>query len=311
MQGVELVVLLLAVSAALRLVAPAARRAAPGAPRPRRTGAGVRARAPPGGVRPRDPLPPLRPPAALLGRAHHLAPRLPGAALAHRPLSARWSCCSPSWPSPWWPTPSPRSSPGPRRSRWPPSSRRPTRWRRSRSCARSAPGESLTTILEGEGLVNDATALVAYRVAVGAAVTGSFSPGRAAVGLLLAGSRRRGGGPRRRLAHRPGPPPGARVSHRGEHHLPAHALLRLPPRRVARALRRAERGGGRPLPRPPGAPHRAGRDPGAGRIDVGHGAVHAGEPDLHPGRAGAALRPADAPDPPSGHPPALRRPDHG
>ncbi len=47
---------------------------------------------------------------------------------------------------------------------------------------------SLTTILEGEGLVNDATALVAYRVAIGAALTGSFSPGRTAVGFLLAGT---------------------------------------------------------------------------------------------------------------------------
>jgi CPA1 family monovalent cation:H+ antiporter len=46
----------------------------------------------------------------------------------------------------------------------------------------------LTTILEGEGLVNDATALVAYRVAIGAAVTGSFSPGRAAVGFLVTGT---------------------------------------------------------------------------------------------------------------------------
>ena len=46
----------------------------------------------------------------------------------------------------------------------------------------------LTTILEGEGLVNDATALVAYRVAIGAAVTGIFSPGRTAVGFLLTGS---------------------------------------------------------------------------------------------------------------------------
>jgi CPA1 family monovalent cation:H+ antiporter len=47
---------------------------------------------------------------------------------------------------------------------------------------------SLSTVLEGEGLVNDATALVAYRVAIGAAITGSFSPGRTAVGFLLAGT---------------------------------------------------------------------------------------------------------------------------
>jgi Na+/H+ antiporter len=46
----------------------------------------------------------------------------------------------------------------------------------------------LTTILEGEGLVNDATALVAYRVAIGAAVTGSFSPGRTAIGFILTGT---------------------------------------------------------------------------------------------------------------------------
>ena len=52
----------------------------------------------------------------------------------------------------------------------------------------SAPTGVLTTILEGEGLVNDATALVAYRVAIGAAVTGAFSPGHATVGFLLTGT---------------------------------------------------------------------------------------------------------------------------
>jgi monovalent cation/hydrogen antiporter len=46
----------------------------------------------------------------------------------------------------------------------------------------------LTTILEGEGLVNDATALVAYRMAIAVGVTGLFSPGRAAVGFLVTGS---------------------------------------------------------------------------------------------------------------------------
>jgi Na+/H+ antiporter len=47
---------------------------------------------------------------------------------------------------------------------------------------------ALSTILEGEGLVNDATALVAYRVAIAAAVTGSFSIERTAVGFFLAGA---------------------------------------------------------------------------------------------------------------------------
>ena len=46
----------------------------------------------------------------------------------------------------------------------------------------------LTTILEGEGLVNDATALVAYRVAIGAAVTGAFSLGHTTVRFLLTGT---------------------------------------------------------------------------------------------------------------------------
>jgi CPA1 family monovalent cation:H+ antiporter len=43
-------------------------------------------------------------------------------------------------------------------------------------------------ILEGEGLLNDATALVLYRVAVAAAVTGVFAPGRTAVQFLLVGA---------------------------------------------------------------------------------------------------------------------------
>ena len=46
----------------------------------------------------------------------------------------------------------------------------------------------IVTLLEGEGLVNDATALVAYRIAVAAVVTGAFSPGRAALQLLVTGA---------------------------------------------------------------------------------------------------------------------------
>ena len=54
----------------------------------------------------------------------------------------------------------------------------------------------LVTILEGESLVNDATALVAYRLAVAAAVIGCFSLGEAAVSFVVGQHRRRG--------HRPG-----------------------------------------------------------------------------------------------------------
>lgn len=46
--------------------------------------------------------------------------------------------------------------------------------------------ERVVTILEGEGMFNDATALVMYKVAVAAAVTGEFSGVDAGVELLLA-----------------------------------------------------------------------------------------------------------------------------
>jgi Na+/H+ antiporter len=45
----------------------------------------------------------------------------------------------------------------------------------------------VVTILEGESLVNDATALVTYQFAVAAVVTGAFSFGRAGMQFLLAG----------------------------------------------------------------------------------------------------------------------------
>src|SRR5262249_30581773 len=43
----------------------------------------------------------------------------------------------------------------------------------------------IESILEGEGLLNDATALVAYRIAVAAAVTGVFSPAHAGMQFLI------------------------------------------------------------------------------------------------------------------------------
>jgi CPA1 family monovalent cation:H+ antiporter len=47
---------------------------------------------------------------------------------------------------------------------------------------------AIVTILEGEGLVNDATALVSYQIAVAAVVAGTFSPLRAGAQFLLAGA---------------------------------------------------------------------------------------------------------------------------
>lgn len=52
-----------------------------------------------------------------------------------------------------------------------------------RSPALRAP-RAIESILEGEGLLNDATALVLYRVAVTAAVTGTFSPWRGGLQFL-------------------------------------------------------------------------------------------------------------------------------
>src|SRR3989454_506529 len=46
----------------------------------------------------------------------------------------------------------------------------------------------IATILEGESLVNDATAIVAYRMAVAAVVTGTFSLGAAGLGFLRVGT---------------------------------------------------------------------------------------------------------------------------
>src|SRR5215831_766497 len=43
----------------------------------------------------------------------------------------------------------------------------------------------LVTVIEGESLVNDATALVAYRFALTAILTGTFSLGQAALQFLL------------------------------------------------------------------------------------------------------------------------------
>ena len=48
--------------------------------------------------------------------------------------------------------------------------------------------QDIQSILEGEGLFNDVTALVTYRVAVAAAVTGTFAFGHAALVFMLAAS---------------------------------------------------------------------------------------------------------------------------
>ena len=99
----------------------------------------------------------------------------------------------------------------------------------------------LVNVIEGESLVNDATALVAYRVAVAAAVGGSFSARRR--GARVPGGRRRRDRDRagRRLRGRRDPAPARRRAD-GDHDLAAHRLRGVHPRGRARPLRRAGRG---------------------------------------------------------------------
>ena len=84
------------------------------------------------------------------------------------------------------PHPGARNRAGRPPSRWAPSSRRPTRWPPPPSRSGWACPAASSTILEGESLVNDATALVALRLAIVAAVTGAFSLVEAAVRLRCA-----------------------------------------------------------------------------------------------------------------------------
>ena len=97
--------------------------------------------------------------------------------------SGRSRCCrsgssSPrSSPSRSSPRRSCRASAGRRRSCSARSSRRPMPWPRRSVFQRLGVPRRVVTILEGESLVNDATALVAYRVALIAASTGTFSLG--------------------------------------------------------------------------------------------------------------------------------------
>ena len=68
----------------------------------------------------------------------------------------------------------------------------------------------IVNVIEGESLVNDATALVAYRVAVAAAVGGSFSAARREPRVRRRGGRRDRDRPRGRLRGRRDPAPARR-----------------------------------------------------------------------------------------------------
>jgi hypothetical protein len=110
----------------------------------------------------------------------------------------------------------------------------------------------LTTVLNGESLMNDATGLVAFKFALAAVIAGGgFSLGRAtasfalisvvgfAIGLAIGYGIGRLRDLLQRLSH-------VRTPHR-DHALPPHTVCRLPRRRILRRFRCARRRRRRPL----------------------------------------------------------------
>ena len=139
----------------------------------------------------------------------------------------------------------------------------------------------LVTLIEGESLVNDSSALIAYRVAVAAAIGGSFSLFDASARLRRGGAgrdRRRAGGRRR---DRRGQAAARRHSRR-DHDLDLQRIRGLPSSRGARRLGRARGGHHRDLPGLARASDldRADADPGirglgADRLPAQRGPLHA------------------------------------
>ena len=125
----------------------------------------------------------------------------------------------------------------------------------------------LVIILGGEGLMNDATALTAYQVAI--AAVGTVFTAADVVGQVRL---RRGGGgghrPRRGLDRMPHAPLHRDAGDR-EHHAVDPPLRRLPPGRQARRLGGAGRRGHRPLLRPLRIGVADGRGPAPATGDLG------------------------------------------
>ena len=148
----------------------------------------------------------------------------------------------------------------------------------------------LVTLIEGESLINDATALVAYRFAVAAVVTGSFSLWHATwrFGVDVVGGI--GDRPRGRLPAAPVPAPHQPLADRDRDRA-ALGLLRLPAGAGGRRLGGARRRHRRRLRR---LVHARADD----RADAAAGRRGLGDPDVPAQRAAVRpRRPAAAPDP--------------
>ena len=143
----------------------------------------------------------------------------------------------------------------------------------------------VVTVVEGESLTNDWTALVLYRFAVAAVVTGSFSLVEAGARVPLERRRRASAiGVAVGDRHRGGPAAAGRPAHR-DHDLAADRLRGLPPGRGAGRLRRACGGHGRGVARLAGLradhrhhPHRADRDLAEPAVPPQRGPVRAHRP---------------------------------
>ena len=106
----------------------------------------------------------------------------------------------------------------------------------------------LVTLIEGESLINDATALVAYRFAVAAVVTGSFSLWHATWHFVVDVVGGIGDRPRGRVRDPPDPAAARPLSDRDRDRAPLR-LLRLPAGRGGRRLGGARGRDGRHLRR--------------------------------------------------------------
>ena len=148
----------------------------------------------------------------------------------------------------------------------------------------------LVTAIEGESLVNDSSALIAYRVAVAAAIGGSFSMFDASVEFVVAVVGGIGDWAAGRRRDRGDQAPPGRHSGR-DHDLDLQRVRRLPARRGARSLRGARGRHHRDLPRLARAADLDRADANPGVRGVGADRVSAERAAVRAHRAAAAQHP--------------------
>ena len=255
---IELVMLLLVVATVLAYVARRIGVAVPDPPRARRPGPRrPRVRAGPGpprrgpaGARPRLPAVPAADPVRL--GLHDADPRPQGQRAADRACSRSGWCCSRPSSSGSWSRGWSRSCAARRRFTLGAIVAPPDAVAATAVFRRLGVPPRIVTILEGESLINDASALIAYRVAIAVAMTGIFSLAEAGRVVRRGRPRRDRGRGRRRLAGHQRLAAHGRPD-AGDRPLAARAADRLPVRRAARGERRPRDGDRRAHRRPKAA----------------------------------------------------------